>query len=379
MRKKKLCFVSMSFPPEFLGGTNLFHKNLIDYIHSKHKGIGISWVYFGKKNKRFIKRDVEYFELKANNLFSSSLFWKGFMLNKFFRKNYFDIINARTGFWIHLYSKKKNQKIIQTFHGTRVYFNKNHYERLNLIKKILLLAFLPFNWITDMPNKKSNKLICVSEKVKRQVQTLYGKEKKIVVIRTGVNLKDFKFRDKIKIKEKLGLNKKNIYGLYVGGGGYWTKGFDRAVEISKEIHNLNKNYRLIVVGADYKKTRHLLGEEFIIYKEEVGRKEMPYYYNSADFFFCLSRYEGGAPTLVVSEAMASGCLVVCSKDSEQEIIHDGKNGLIINKFNKEYAKKIMKILGDKKEKEKIIKNSIKTIKELSLEKWGEKYLKELVD
>jgi glycosyltransferase involved in cell wall biosynthesis len=67
-------------------------------------------------------------------------------------------------------------------------------------------------------------------------------------------------------------------------------------------------------------------------------------------------------------------LIVFSKDSEQEIIEDEKNGIIIENFDERNAEKIMRILIDKKKKKDIIKNSIKTIKELSLEKWGERYL-----
>jgi glycosyltransferase involved in cell wall biosynthesis len=100
---------------------------------------------------------------------------------------------------------------------------------------------------------------------------------------------------------------------------------------------------------------------------------MGLYYSSSDIFFCLSRYDGGAPTLVTSEAMASGCLLVCSKDSEQEIIEDNKNGLIISKFDENDARKIINTLKDKKNMENIVKNSIRTIKEFSLEKWGKRY------
>ena len=71
--------------------------------------------------------------------------------------------------------------------------------------------------------------------------------------------------------------------------------------------------------------------------------------------------------------MASGCLLICSKDAEQEIIEDDKNGIIIENFNKNDAERIMKILKDKRKKDEIIKNSIKTAKELSLEKWGKRY------
>jgi len=88
----------------------------------------------------------------------------------------------------------------------------------------------------------------------------------------------------------------------------------------------------------------------------------------------MSRYEGGAPTLVTSEAMGSGCLTICSKDSEQEIIQDGFNGLIISNFDKDDAKRILNNIGNKN----IIKNSLKTIQKLSLDKWANKYLKQIL-
>ena len=166
-----------------------------------------------------------------------------------------------------------------------------------------------------MPSKKTDKFICVSEKVKKQVEKLYGKRKNIVVIRTGVNLKDFKIRNKTKTKIKLNLNPKKFYGLYVGGGGYWTKGLDRVIKLAGEINKINKKFKLIVIGPDEKKVKYLINKNFVIFLKNVPRKKMPYYYNASEVFFCMSRYEGGAPTLVVSEAMASGCLIVCSKDS----------------------------------------------------------------
>ena len=294
--------------------------------------------------------------------------------------NFFDVINTLTGVWIYFYKKRGEQKIIQTFHGTVYYFNKNHFGRLNPIGKILIFPLLVISWLVGLPSKKNtDRIICVSEKVKQQVKKLYGKKENIVIIRTGVDLKDFKIRNKNNIKEKLSLNKKDIHGLYVGRGGYWTKGLDRAIELSEEIHKLNKNYKLIIVGADYKKVKHLINKKFVIYLKEVEREKMPFYYNVADIFFCMSRYEGGAPTLVVSEAMASGCLIVCSKSSEQEIIENGKNGLILENFDEKDAKKIMNVLKNKRKSNRIIKNSIKTIKEISLEKWGEKYFNSLID
>jgi glycosyltransferase involved in cell wall biosynthesis len=376
---KKICFVSISFSPELLGGTNLVNKNLINYIHSRKKDIEIYWVYFGKENKKYSKENVNYIELKSP-IFSSPLsIRKSIKLAKFFRKNFFDVISARTGIWVNIYKKRDKQDIIQTYHGTRYYFNKNHFRRLNFIQKGLLFILLGTNWIVDKPSKEAKRLICVSEKVKKQVQKLYGNKNELVVIRTGVNLDNFKPRNIDNAKKILELNEKYTYGLYVGKGGYWTKGLDRAINLSEKIYKKNNKYRLIVIGPDLKKIKKLLPRKFIMYIKEVKRDEMPFYYNASEIFFCMSRYEGGAPTLVVSEAMASGCFLVCSKDSQQEIIQDEKNGLIINKFDEEDAKRIVILLNNKKKKQEIIKNSIKTIKDLSLEKWGEKYLNALMN
>lgn len=373
MRKIKICFVTINGSPDFLGGYSLYHKNLIEYIKANNINLNVSWVYFGKENKIYDKDGVHYFVIKSSKMSLFVQIRKHILLARFFKKNYFDIINCIGGIWTFLYKKKENQKIIQTFHGTVYYFYKNQLERFNLFKRIVFSPVLLLSWFLERPHREIDKIICVSEKVKRQIEKLYGKRKNIFVVRTGVNLNEFKPRNKEKSKKELSLNIRKDYGLYVGGGGYWGKGLDRAIKLSEEIYKENKNYRLIAIGADYNKVKNIINNrESLMFLQNIPREKMPLYYSASDVFFCVSRYEGGAPTLVTSEAMASGCLLVCSKDSEQEIVKDEKNSLIFEKFDKKDAEKIINILKDKKKKNKIIKNSIKTVKELSLEKWGEK-------
>jgi len=376
---KKICFVTLNCLPNHLGGLALYHKNLIKYIKSSHKDIEINWVYFGDKNKDFLEEGVKYYEIKTNKLKSFLQLGRHLQLAKFFKKNNFDIINAGPGPWAFFYKKKKNQKIIQTLHGTIYYFNKNRLKGFNLIKSVFFSPLLLISLVQGKLSKKADKFIFVSEKVRKQVEELYGREKNVSVIRTGVDLKDFKPRDKIEMKKYLKLDKNKLYGLYVGGGGYWTKGLDRAINLAEEIYKTDKNFRLLVVGPNYKKVKHLLNRKSVIYLQNIPREKMPYYYSVSDIFFCMSRYEGGAPTLVVSEAMASDCLIVCSRDSKQEIISNLENGLIIKDFGKKDAKMILNILNDKKRKKKITQNSIKTIKDISLEKWGEKTLRTLLE
>ncbi len=372
----KICFINTASPPDFLGGSSLFHRNLVTYLRSNHKEIDITWLYFGDEKEEYIKDGVKYIKLKSPKSYSPFSLRKNLALSGFFKENFFDIINTLEDPWLYFY-KKRDQGIVRAYHGTMFSFYKNYYGRFGWMKKIFLTLFLIVCWLSEVPNKKVDKFICVSEKVKRQVEKLYGEKNNIAVVRTGVDVRNFKPRDKSETKKRLGLDKTKTYGLYVGRGGYWTKGLDRVINLSEEIYKKNKNYRLLVVGADEEKVKHLLKKEFTILLPPQTRDKLPDYYNSAEVFFCLSRCEGGAPTLVTSEAMASGCFVVCSKDSEQEIIKDKENGLIVERFDEKDAEEILSIINNRKEKEKIIKNSMKTIKELSLEKWGERYFKEM--
>ena len=375
MKSTRICFIGAN--PHFDGGITNYQKNLIKYIKSENRNFDITWVYKSEKEEKYSKDGVSYIGLKVKNLPFIDDFIFNKKIKKYLDKNYFNIINSHAiwGYWMKNYKRKENQILINTYHGATFPYYKVHLKRFGIIKRIILSPLLLYGYLIEKPPiKKADSIICVSEKVKRQIEEVYCKRKKVFVIRTGVNLNNFKQRDKNIVRKEIGLEKSKIYGLHVAKGGYWIKGLDRVVKLSEEIYRENKNYRLIVIGPDYKKNKRFLHKEFIIFLEKVQRDKISLYYSASDIFFCLSRYEGGAPTLVTSEAMASGCLLVCSRDSEQEIIEDDKNGIIIENFNKNDAERIMKILKDKRKKDEIIKNSIKTAKELSLEKWGKKYV-----
>ena len=380
MKRLKICFV-LGSNPSFLGGISLFQKNFIDYLKFKKNDVDITWVYKGKKNRRYSEKKVNYVEIKVPSIYPLDEIIFNKKVSSFLKKNHFDIINSHAvwGSWMTSYKKKKDQKIIHTYHGTSFYFFKNHLERFNLIKKALLIPLLAFSFLVEKPPiKNAESIICVSEHVKEEIVKLYGARKNINVIRTGVDLKNFKKRNKKIILKRLNLNEERFYGIYVGKGGYWTKGLDKVIRLSEKIYALDKNYRLIVIGSDRKKVGHLLNKKFVVFLPNLSRKEIPLYYSISDIFFCLSRYEGGAPTMVTSEAMASRCLIVTDKEARQEIIENEKNGLIINQNYSEEAKRILKIFKNNKKLGNILKNSQRKIKELSFEKWGENYLEKLL-
>ena len=378
MEKEKLNVgIILASDPNFLGGLALYQKNLISYLN---KNVNLSLIYKGSKNEKKKDKGVNFFQLKAPEMsFIGNLFFE-FKAKNFLKKNKFNIINSHgfTGLWMN--SSKKNTKLVHTYHGSTYHFYNNHLKRFGKIKRILFspILFIPY-LVERFPMKKADKIICVSEHVKNDLTGLHGVRKNIEVIRTGVSLKNFKQRNKEKTKEKLNLNKNHLYGLYVGRGGFWTKGLDKVINLSREIYKLNNNFKLIIIGAEKEKVKHLLDEKFTTLLLPQSREDIPYYYSASDIFFSMSRCEGGAPTMVTSEAMASGCLVVTDKEANQEIFQDKINGLILKKDYAEEAKRILKTIKNKKEIKKITNNSLKTIKNLSLENWAKRYINVLIN
>ena len=90
------------------------------------------------------------------------------------------------------------------------------------------------------------------------------------------------------------------------------------------------------------------------------------YYNNYKYFINFSNYEG-SPKAVL-EAMACGCLVICSKvRGNKELILNNYNGILVNKNILSLNKKIKEL--NKIKREKIVRNSLKYIQDnFSLEK-----------
>lgn len=380
MNKNKICFV-MDNNPEFLGGTAIYVNNLITKLKKESKTLKISCVYPGKIDKNYSKNGIKYFEIKTTLPFPFNFFEYGKKVSKFLETKSFDLINshAMAGYFMKYFNKKDGTKLINTYHGVAYYFYQSHLPEKNLVHKFGAIPFMLIGKILEAPpTSKADKIICVSDKVSEHLETLYGPIKNKIVIRSGVDTKKFgKFnRQASKLELKLDPNK--IYFLYVGRGGFWTKGLDRAVKLIKEINKLNNKYNLLIIGPDQTKNNtELISEieDISTYLPKIDRELIQKYYAASDAFFCFSRYEGGAPTLTLGEAMASGCLPICSDDSKQEIITNKLNGLIINNYDSNEAKNILKILENEEIKTKILKESLKSINILSIDNWTKKYYK----
>ena len=73
----------------------------------------------------------------------------------------------------------------------------------------------------------------------------------------------------------------------------------------------------------------------------VPSQDLPKIYKKYKYFTLVSYYEGMPKVLI--EAMASGCICLCSRgDGIEEIIEDGYNGFLSNGFNSNDIFKLFK-------------------------------------
>ena len=195
--------------------------------------------------------------------------------------------------------------------------------------------------LTPKALKKADKIIAVSEFTKKELSRLIGiSEEKISVIHQGVDHKKYKPMDKIKCKEKFGLNPEEKHILVVSTN-IEHKRMDLAKKIFDYIKSVREDVKMIKAGYG-----EALKGEGIISVGWVPKEEMPLLFNAADVYLHTSEYEGfGLPVL---EAMACGVPVVANnKASIPEIVGDYGSFVGLDENNIiQTSKKILSLMNN---------------------------------
>lgn len=214
------------------------------------------------------------------------------------------------------------------------------------------------NWIArKVASKIAYKNIVLTDKDKKNNQKLYGSEKKIVRIYNPVNAEvpDFPYKSSSK--------KIVTVGRFV-----YQKGYDNLIEVAKKVFERHPDWIWDIYGV---------GEDFETVKEEIKRNslekniilkgntcKMLELYNEYAFYVMTSRYEGFP--MVNIEALQAKLPIVsfdCPCGPSEQII-DGKNGFLIENFDREKMVEKINFLIEHPEVRKAFSENTK----LSLEK-----------
>jgi len=183
--------------------------------------------------------------------------------------------------------------------------------------------------------------------------------KPVIILPTGIKIKNIEKMKKFR--------KPTI--LHVGRI-IKEKGIDSIIKAFAEITKKIDARLIITSDGPYKKnleklieSKRLKNVEFTGYIRERKIIEL---YKKSHVFACASKTE--TQGLVVLEAMAYGCpVVVANYLGFRDFIKNGENGLLFDE-DWEIPEKIIKIINDKKLREKIIKNGYKTAQKYTIKK-----------
>jgi len=210
--------------------------------------------------------------------------------------------------------------------------------------------------IVSLLYRKAEKMIAVSYNVKKNLCKYFDiPKRKIRVISNGVDLKKIE-----KLKSEYEINLQN-YLLACGGLHKW-KNYDFLIEVMAELKSLS----LVILG-DGPLKKHLkqkaesLGVNLIL----PGYINNPYpYFKKAKVFALTSLYEG-FPNVVL-EAMACGVPVVSvdCPGGVNEIIENGKTGLLVPSGDKKaLTSAVIKLLENKNLCKILTENGYRKVKE----------------
>lgn len=255
-------------------------------------------------------------------------------------------------------AKKYSKPLVVTQHNTFIQYNNfwNFFEGLNDLtvgKQILKLA---------------DKIIVVSNATRKYVLSLGADSDKIVVLHNGVDTHRFRPLDKSKekIRKKLDISRNSKVALTVRRLVY-KNGIDTLLKSAKSVVKKNSNIVFLIIGkgpdlsGTKERIQQLELEKNIKLLGFISDKELPAYYNAADFFILPSKSGEGSP-LVSLEAMACGLPVIATDvGGIKEIIED-KYGIIVPPDDPDSMEKA--ILDFSQRKLTIVKKDLRSLTEL---------------
>ena len=276
----------------------------------------------------------------------------------------FDVIHGHSGGIVTLMgwevARAKNIPFVVTYHTLW-----NRYTHYFLKGKVITPKMV--ERATKIFGNQIDFLIAPTGRVEQELAS-YGVKKPIKIVPSGINIDKFKEGKGGYLRTRLNLKKEPIL-LFVGRLGR-EKSVDFLIKSFKHVLTSEPKSHLVIVGEgpDKKKLQrqslrlgvskntHFLGH--------IDNSEIHKIYKDASVFVFSSTTE--TQGLVVLEALASGVPVVAIDDPAYECVEDGRNGFLVKKDPKEFAKMVLTILNSKELREKMSEYAKSSVEKFSV-------------
>lgn len=197
----------------------------------------------------------------------------------------------------------------------------------------------------------SDKIICVTEGIKREIVKRYKVSGgKLVVIPNGANIELFRPLDKQECRQELGLKGDAFYIGFVGSFAPW-QGLELLIEAARQVKEQGySQIKYILVGDGEQepilrqKVQEYNLEQAIQFTGRVAYEQVVNYMNAFDVcYLCKEKLLFGFSPLKLYEYLACGRPVIASGvDGVKEVIEEGQCGYLFEAGNaEELAKRII--------------------------------------
>ncbi|MBS3741839.1 MAG: glycosyltransferase [Candidatus Cloacimonetes bacterium] len=228
-------------------------------------------------------------------------------------------------------------------------------------------------------NSLLDKIVCISNGIKKVLLKDGIKKSKLITIHSGINTKKFNSVSPFpNFKEKFNIPQDNIIiGTVAALVGH--KDYPNLLQAAKMVTDEIENATFIALGKgeDEQKIKEIADNlnlknkfKFLGFRENVGE-----FLKQMDIFVLASKLEGMGTSILDAEAVGLP-VIGTNAGGIPEVIRNRKNGLIVPKQNsKELAKAIIKLVNDKNMRENFGEKSKEFVREFSVDKNFYNYVK----
>ena len=205
----------------------------------------------------------------------------------------------------------------------------------------------------------ASKVICVSHDLKNITLQMGVKEQDVVFIPPGVNLDEFKPRDKHELRRELCIALDTFVAIFVGNLKQ-IKNVYTLIDVIKQVSETQK-ILLLIIGDGPEKEKLIKKVEYlnmgnVIFHGSTSHTEMPKYLSASDILILPSQSEG--LPLCIQEAMACGTPVIANDvGGVSWLLQNGENGILTNDESEIYSA-LSNVLSDPSLLDKYQRNSL---------------------
>lgn len=333
------------YPPEHLGGSELFCKNLVINL----------------KRKNNINSDILTSDILRRNIKSDFL---NDSINIIYRKNYYNLWRKNPLVNIYSFLKKEIQNYDLVHVHSYIFFTSFQCALFRKLRKFPFILHihggvqtpkslglsLIENFQLSFKKKIFDKFFG-SITIKNADAIISVSKKDLEIIKKRYKIQhDYNFYIPNGVNTDIFQKNKHIEKKYITFIGRLTyiKGFDKFIDCIKKLYRIDKDLEFLIIGKGpliklIKDAQKILP---ITHFENYPYDKMVNIYNRSKAVLISSRFEG-VPTIILESLACETPIIASNVGGISEVLRNDENGLLMDKFNTNSAvSKISAVLHD---------------------------------